>query len=366
MKYIDIYNDEYVPNDVKTLFGTFNEFGNFKIEYDNAGYYKIVNKTSDSKKYYGEVDEFKLYNDIIKYGGKIYKIVKNNLLTLKLKIDRINPPLIGIHMISSNLPDDVYNKLNVICLNFVNDYNIPINNFHPILEAVSKFNLQISTLDIANEILFIYMIHVLNINKSLGFNKFHNLYTSINLSKECTDQDVSELIMNFIDNAYRLLNELGKYNLKLLYVDGKYIPIRYVTNLFTLAHEVLIANIASNSFYEYNDETHTYTLFSRCTRCLKNIYYEVEKPILDLNRAKTRKRYCNDCKMEIKRMNDRKYEHSIRVIYDYLKSNISNISDSMLKKEIENLEPKDKVKKSYLKELELKLNKNLSHKNDRV
>ena len=76
---------------------------------------------------------------------------------------------------------------------------------------------------------------------------------------------------------------------------------------------------------------------------------------------------CNDCKeklkSELKRESSRKYERTLREIYDKLKSVIDECSPK-LANEIMHLDTKDKETKKHLNELYSKYLKEISSKNN--
>lgn len=318
------------------------------------------------EKYYGTVDENILFKDVNKYGKKLYAILKNNLNPLYKHNSMLNikhRQLVGNKDITKN-KDEVVS----ICLEFINEYGLSIN-MRELMDytdnkqyknlALKYGNTFVPLELLVNEILIYYILHLIFVNLITGYKSNETAYKILSIDNSIDSLNIFEanikiieILTGFISSRFLPLNESRHYLLKIIKAyDDTIIPIRYTFNLFTFCLEMMVNNVSTLSFKVDNNtfEETTYYIIRKCKRCLSNA---VDIKTIGNNKKipTTQKKYCDDCEHEMKLERNRKYERSLRTIYDQLKENVDKCTPE-LANEIRNLKPKDKETKSHLMRL---------------
>ncbi len=357
MKCRNIYTGNNIPLSSGVLFGPIalsNQYETIKIN----NYLDCIRSLNDEQQElsYLDINENKLYSDVLRYGNDLYEILKDNLLPIniqKLSSREYN----GI--ISSNDINEHLNTIYPICLKFIENYGFPfsiddteiLNN--DIFYHLNKmcYNI-VPIISIVRYILVIYMLHQVLYSLDDIKETHPQIYNCLFEDYENTNLDMLETLVKYISSYNNFLNNGSTYKIKIIENDsGNLTPIRYTTNLFTFAFEAFTNCLCTLSFKECEaDNTYSYTSFRKCQKCFKNIIDEPNVDTIDERIPLNKSYICDDCKKESKRESSRLYERTLRELYDKLKSNIDNCSPK-LANEIKHLKPKDKETKKHLKEL---------------
>lgn len=372
MKYKNIYKEENLDIATGTsIYGSFIMAENYSYDmlFDIpclvANNVQLDNNHRPIK-YYGLVNENDFCKDINRYGKKLYSIFRNNfnrLYKYKSMLNIKHKSLVDRDIIMNNV-DSVL----PICLNFVNDYGLPINmremlDFTHCKEyelLARKYGSTCIPIElIINQILVYYILNLIFKNLVSGYKSNIQAYSVVSIDKSITSLNIFEanlmildILASFISSSFLPLNESRNYILKLIKAnDNTIIPIRYTFNIFTFALERFVNDLSTLSFKEVDetfDET-TYYIIRKCRKCLSNTV-DIKTIKNNIKIPTTKKIYCDDCEQKVRIERNRRYEHSLRALYDELKANVDKCSPE-LANEIRNLKPKDKETKSHLMEL---------------
>lgn len=361
MKYKIIYNENHVDKSCKVCFGKFYDNWDFTTYY-NGDYCYIKNTKYDpSKLSYGELDEYKLFEDILTLGEKFYLLFKDSLKPIfnngaykELTQDFVSNETIN-KKIKAVLP---------LCIEFISNYNIPICSIERNNSEYLEDN--ISVHELVNNIIMIYIINFAYTDLASNYEDYKTLYQAIEIEDDDLTYDVLTKIVDFLDNINGRAN-LGRYKTVITknLDDENLIPIRYVTNLFTFPYETLLNNIASSITYVKIEEElqHKWVIFAKCHKCLSTLSKEV---IVSSNYiSKYKKLLCDKCKKINRDESVKNYENTKRKTYDYLVNNIYKSKNKTLIYNVEHLGPKDKSRKrdleKYKRQLDCELNKSDSY-----
>lgn len=363
MKHKNIYNKNDISYSAGVLFGPIGISNQYELIKTNNSIYCIrsVNDEPQELSYF-EVDENKLYTDILKYGNELYQILKDELIPVDIsKVSSRNK----INIIYENSIDKYIDKIEPICFSFLNNYGFPV----AVDELISTFDFYmylnkncyniIPVIDVIRYILVIYMLHQSIIHLSDIKVKYPEIHNCFFKNIKDSNLDMLEALSKYANSRNLFMNNSSKYLVKVLTNDSdNLIPIRYTTNLFTFAFETFVNCMCTLSFKEWEaNDTYSYISFRKCQKCLKNIYDEPNVSTTS-NHIPLNKFYiCDDCKRDAKIIASRKYEHSVRELYDKVKAYLLTGSNPELISEIKSMPPKDKITKAYLKELEAKIAK---------
>lgn len=372
MKYKNIYKEDNIDIATGTsIYGSFviAENYSFDILFDIpcivANNVQIDNNLRPIK-YYGLVNENDFCKDINKYGKKLYSIFKNNLNQLykyKSMLNIKHTTLLDRDVILDNIDDSL-----PICLSFVNDYGLPINmremldftnckEYELLARKYASTCIPIEL--IINQILVYYILNLVFRNLTSGYKNNIQAYNVLSIDKSIASMNIFEanltildLLASFISSRFFPLNESRNYMLKLVKAnDNTIIPIRYTFNIFTFALERFVNDLSTLSFKEDDevfDET-TYYIIRKCRKCLSNTV-DIKTIKNNIKVPTTKRIYCEDCERKVRIERNRRYEHSLRALYDELKANVDKCNPK-LANEIRNLKPKDKETKSHLMKL---------------
>lgn len=372
MKYKNIYKEENVDIATGTsIYGSFIIAENYSFDmlFDIpclvANNVQLDNNHRPIK-YYGLVNENDFCKDINRYGKKLYSIFKNDfnqLYKYKSMLNIKHKSLLNRDVIMNNV-----DAVLPICLSFVNDYGLPINmremlDFTDCKEYELLARKYASTCIpielIINQILIYYILNLIFKNLVSGYKNNIEAYNILSIDKSITSLNIFEanltildILASFISSRFFPLNESRNYMLKLVKAnDNTIIPIRYTFNIFTFALERFVNDLSTLSFKEDNevfDET-TYYIIRKCRKCLSNTV-DIKTIKNNIKVPTTKRMYCEDCEHKERIERNRRYEHSLRALYDELKANIDKCNPK-LANEIKNLKTKDKETKSHLIEL---------------
>ncbi len=372
MKYKNIYKEENVDIATGTsIYGSFIIAENYSFDmlFDipclvaNNGQ---LDNNHRPIKYYGLVNENDFCKDINTYGKKLYSIFKNDfnqLYKYKSMLNIKHKSLLNRDVIMNNV-----DAVLPICLSFVNDYGLPINmremlDFTDCKEYELLARKYASTCIpielIINQILIYYILNLIFKNLVSGYKNNIEAYNVLSIDKSITSLNIFEanltildILASFISSRFFPLNESRNYMLKLVKAnDNTIIPIRYTFNIFTFALERFVNDLSTLSFKEDDevfDET-TYYIIRKCRKCLSNTV-DIKTIKNNIKVPTTKRMYCEDCEHKERIERNRRYEHSLRALYDELKANIDKCNPK-LANEIKNLKTKDKETKSHLIEL---------------
>ena len=354
MNFKELYTKNNIDYNCGKLFGPIEIIKDYTYSINKKGmktFIPIID-TDYHEAFYAEIDEYDFFYDVLHYGHQLYNILKSNINPL--------PKTWAIHnsfeksylsIISEEIINDKWNKIDSICLDFAKHYTIGVvpQRYFPVEYKLNRGTPISFTI---NHILFIYMFHTVFANLSAGYNKYSEIYKAFGINDFHTDSEILDIIITYVNIYSMHYYHIMSYNLEIIRVDDTIIPFTITPNIFTFAFEVFQNNLAARSFYsfdEYND-VHSYVGFRKCSRCLKNISDpDMDRQLFSLTPI-YKKQYCDDCKKELKRISSNKYEHSIRTLYDELKNNIDKCNPK-LANEIRNLLPKDKETKTHLEKL---------------
>lgn len=359
MKYIEEYTEYDIDYNCGVLYGIFHPLGDITIKRERGTYY-IANNTKDNTFMFGEIDEYKLYKDVVGYGNKLYSIFSNEI-GVKLYDSTTRDPYESISIpITYFSSDDKLKAAFNICKDFVKDYNLPFDTQYYAFPRRAIGYFQNSMLRIVNYLLISFMVHTVFVELSDGYEKYPNIYKALDISNNLNNNDVLKIITK-IHNSFRYLERenIGAYKVTMIENGNIIIPIRYANNLFTFVHEVITYNICTLSFHslDTSNSINKYVVFRKCSVCLKNLSDDVDTQLEYKRIPIFKKKYCAECKIKAKRHSSTVYEHSIRRKYDEIKSNRSHISNVKLISKIDSMPPKDKITKAYLNELEAEIAK---------
>ena len=372
MKYKNIYKEENIDIATGTsIYGSFIIAENYSFDmlFDIpclvASNVQLDNNHRPIK-YYGLVNENDFCKDINRYGKKLYSIFKNDfnqLYKYKSMLNIKHKSLLNRDVIMNNV-----DAVLPICLSFVNDYGLPINmremldftNCKEYKLLARKYALTCIPIElIINQILVYYILNLVFKNLASGYKNNIQAYNVLSIDKSITSLNIFEanlmildILASFISSRFFPLNESRNYMLKLVRAnDNTIIPIRYTFNIFTFALERFVNDLSTLSFKEDDevfDET-TYYIIRKCRKCLSNTV-DIKTIKNNIKVPTTKRIYCEDCEHKERIERNKRYEHSLRALYDELKANIDKCNPK-LANEIRNLKPKDKETKSHLIEL---------------
>lgn len=372
MKYKNIYKEENIDIATGTsIYGSFIIAENYSFDMLFAIPCLVANNVQIDNnlrpiKYYGLVNENDFCKDISKYGKMLYSIFKNNLNQLyryKSMLNIKHTTLLDRNIILDNIDNAL-----PICLSFVNDYGFPINMYEMLdftyykdyKLLARKYGPTCIPIElIINQILVYYILNLIFKNLASGYKNNIQAYNVLSIDKSITSLNIFEanliildILASFISSRFFPLNESRNYMLKLVRAnDNTIIPIRYTFNIFTFALERFVNDLSTLSFKEYDevfDET-TYYIIRKCRKCLSNTV-DIKTIKNNIKVPTTKRIYCEDCEHKERIERNKRYEHSLRALYDELKANIDKCNPK-LANEIRNLKPKDKETKSHLIEL---------------
>lgn len=340
------------------LYGPFLCCEKYKYFNKNGKIMYIPDCKDKSEKVYATVDDFEILVDIIYFGEQLYHILKNYIMHIDLTHKR--PNLIDdnyFRLVSEKGIIDNFEQIKPICDNFFKKYGNPIitDSFYP---QDYNFHIGFPISVVINHILLIYSLHVIFDKESSGYEEYKEIYHAFGINQKHDNNNIFNRVINYIN-----MFSLPSYNLSSFYVEliktdfDKVVPISTTYNMFAFAFSSLQNNIATCTFYQYDDilEEQYFCCYKKCKNCLNTFYIEkfTDSKQFKNNITKTpkiRQIYCEDCQKKLKHKASVKYEKSIRKIYDELKSNIDKCNPK-LANEIRNLLPKDKETKSHLMEL---------------
>lgn len=353
MEYKNIYKQNYIYYDSGLLYGTFHPLGNIILEKED-NHYNIVNDTNDDTILYGEIDEYKLYKDVINYGRELYLLFKNSITHKIYCTTDLDPYTRVWRPITIFNSDSDIKKSFEICKRFVEKYNLPFDTLYYAVPRKGKQHKKISLLKLVNYLIVSFMIHTIFAELSDGYSKYPDIYKAFDIEPNLNNKEILKIIIKCHNSFKYLKNEnIGNYIVDMIEENNSFIPIRYTNNLFTFVHEVITNNICTLSFYssEKLEEINQYIVFRKCSICLSTINDEKETQIDNKKVPINRKIYCDECKQKAKKRISNKYEKSIRDLYDKIKSERQSVTNLDIISEIDNMPPKDKVTKTYLKTL---------------
>lgn len=310
----------------------------------------IKDDSIEEHSYFAEINSFDFFNDVIKYGKQFYKVLNNCITPIK---KTYRPPQTFeescISIVSEESIKLHLEELKPICYSFVKEYGTPVvfQRFYPVSYKM-HYGFPISF--IINQTLFIYIIFTVFSKLASGYNSYTKIYNMILITKKLEDEEILEMITEYINIYSMPTYHFSSFNMEMLKHGTHILPITITPNLFTFAFEALQYNVATMSFFEpLDDGSSEFTMFRKCPRCFKNITDVIEVEDF-IKTPKVKHIYCEECKKEIRRITNKKYKHSIREIYDILKSNISECPIK-LASQIKALPAKDKVRKKDLVKL---------------
>ncbi len=309
MKYINIYDDLNIDYECNVLFGKFHNSGKYVINsYKDMIYIKNEVSSNNKKKFYGEVDEALLYKDILRYGKQFYKILYQNL-DIIFDCDHF-VSITAFNCVSNKIINLERIKLIPICLEFLESYNIPVdmeelnNSFHD--------SNSISIYYLVNIILLIYIINLIYSNLEKDYDKYKEAYHIFNIDSDFSSVEILETLADFFNLSAGFGFKLGIYKISILKTKGnQYVPLRYTTNLFTFAWEMLQNNFATLSFCEISDtdDEKEFLMFRKCSICLKNLTETVLLSAFSDKIPTMKMQYCEECNNKRKRLRNNKYEN---------------------------------------------------------
>lgn len=364
MKYKVIHNANHVDESCNVCFGMFYNSSDFTIYSDENGSYWIRNNKFDPATLsYGEVDDYIFFEDTLAFGEKLYLLLKDSINKF---FDDGRYLSITSFFADECAINDKIEDIKPLCKEFVSNYNIPI---YPIEYADfdSLFG-RISFRHLVNNALTIYILNFMCDDLLKSYEKHKKLYQSIGIERDDLPIDVYTKVLSYLDHIQGY-HDIGKYRTSVIedmYGYG-FMPIKYVTNLFTFAYEILINNIATYASYSKanSNEQHKWMAHAKCYKCLATLRKEIIVSCDSTYKPQRKKRLCDKCKLENRRETVKKYEKSKRVVYDYLKINCYKSKNEELINAIENLGPKDKSTKKNLERLKRQLDSEIN-KNDRI
>ena len=362
MKYRNIYNRCDFSPSAGLLFGPVGISKQYELIKTKKSVYCIRSINDDNQELsYFDVDENQLYTDIIYYGSKLYDILKDDLLS------------VDISKLSSRKPSDIIydngiakhiDLIEPICIDFIDNYGFPLSTDdeqviqHGLFYYLNKncYNI-VSVVSIVRYILIIFMLHQSLIHLNNIKNVYPQIYSCLFNNPEITNSNMLNSLSIYANSYNNFLNQTSKYVIRIITRDDNtLVPIRYTTNLFTFAFEVFINCLCTLSYKAWeNDDTYSYISFRKCQKCLKNIFDEPNVSTTNNKIPLNRFYICDDCKKDAKRIASRKYEHSLREMYDDIKSMLPSITNPELIATINSMKPKDIITKKELKELKDKI-----------
>ena len=355
MKYKKIYTEKNIKTNIETLYGIFHPLGEVKLQGSD-----IKNDTTDNIFMFGEVDEQRLYKDAVEYGRQLYNLLQDEI-KYKLNDPYSVDPYDSLRFyVLTSIKENKIDKCFDICKGFVYDYNLPFDTLYYAVSRRSVGTFHNSLVRIVNYLVITFMFHILISKLSQGYDKYTNIYHTFGITKDFNDEAIFKVIIKNHNN-FRYIEHAGIGTYKLILIQNKHklFPVRYTNNLFTFVHEVITNNLCAFTFYDFDDFNieNKYTVFKRCSGCLKTLSKKTTTSETYKKIPIHRELYCDNCKKKRKREASQIYEDTLREIYDNLKSELPNLSNPELISKIKNLPPKDKVKKKYLEELQLELDK---------
>lgn len=353
MKYKNIYTSKSIDYNCGKLFGPIGFAKDYVFTENKKGMQCILPIKDDSIEehyYLAEINSFDFFNDVIKYGKQFYKVLNDCITPIKMSY---RPPQTFeescINIVSEENIKLHLEELKPICYGFVKEYGTPVvfQRFYPVSYKM-HYGFPISF--IINQTLFIYIIFTVFSKLSSGYNNYLKIYNSLLINKKLEDEEILNKITEYINIYSMPTYHFSSFNMEILKQGSYILPITITPNLFTFAFEALQYNIATMSFFEALDDGNSeFMMFRKCSRCFKNITDTIEVEDF-IKMPKMKHVHCDECKKEIRRITNNKYEHSIREIYDILKANI-NECPMKLAAQIKTLPPKDKVRKKDLVKL---------------
>lgn len=364
MKYKVIHNANHVDESCNVCFGMFYNSSDFTIYSDENGSYWICNNKFDPATLsYGEVDDYIFFEDTLAFGEKLYLLLKDSIN--KVFADGRYLSFVPLFVDNCAINDKI-DDIKPLCKEFVSNYNIPI---YPIESCDYDFLLgRIPFYFLVNDALRFYILNFMCDDLLESYEEHEKLYQSIGIERDDLPIDVYTKVFSYLDHIQGY-HDIGRYRTNVIedmYGDG-FMPIKYVTNLFTFAYEVLINNIATFASYSKSDsnEQHEWEAYAKCYKCLATIRKKIVVSCDSTFKPQRKKILCDKCKSENRRESVKKYEKSKREVYDFLKINCYKSKNEELINAIENLGPKDKSTKKNLERLKRQLDSEIN-KNDRI
>lgn len=359
MKYKKIYSKNNINQNSGTLYGIFHSLGEITLIKEGNTYY-IKNNTIDSDFMFGEVDEYKLYKDVVEYGKKLYLLFKKDIGMKIYNSNDFDPytrlwrPITIIN--SKHKIESSFN----ICKDFVEEYNLPLDTGFFAISRKAPCTYKNDFLKIINYLLITFMIHTIFIELSAGYNKYPEIYQALDIAPGLTNKEILNIIVK-CHNSFRYIeNEnIGTYKLYIFEKRKNLIPIRYTNNLFTYVYEAITNNLCTLTFHHFDsyELENQYIVYRKCSGCLNNLSGKVTTQEQYKHIPIYKEIYCEECKLKSKRNSSTTYEQTLREKYNEIKNKRNDISSPELILEIDSMPPKDKITKRYLKELEEKIEK---------
>lgn len=350
MEYTETYSKNSLSEFEGKLYGPFLLAVDYKfIKKNNIVRFIPISDIKHKEHLWASINDFEFFQEILKYGKDFYTILKNDIKAIPYSLN--SPTIINdsyFQLVSENDITKRFKELEPICLDFLLKYGNPINidKYFP-----QEYNFEIGypVSLIINHSLLIYIIHTVFAQLKEGYAAYTTIYNSLNIAETDNNHQIYIKVVKYINMFSNPSYHLSTFNSEIVIDSSKtFVPISSTSNLFTFAFLALQNNIATKTFYAYDDANFrsTYICFKKCARCLTG--FSEAKAIESLNKIpKIKTVYCEKCKIELKRIASKKYEKSLREKYNELKENIDKCSPESIEK-LKELRKDGKISKKAL------------------